>query len=214
MHHLQIDRPRSSHAKCKDRVKSRVAREPRVSGWRSDRSGSQRPSEAQLVAVGIGQVKEPLAPFGITRRGIGLDAGGHQPGMEGVDIGDVENQASPPGPSALGRLDDQVEIIGPGAKTGERRRFAAIEQLKSQHAVKLDGAAHVMRGERHGADAVDHERTAARAYMETGSAWKYRARCSARHAIPRNCGSSSIKTARRVVDYPAIDRRVECAQWT
>ena len=28
MHHHQIDRLRSSHAKCKDRVKGRVAREP------------------------------------------------------------------------------------------------------------------------------------------------------------------------------------------
>jgi len=48
----------------------------------------------------------------------------------------------------------------------EVRLFAAIEQLKSQHAVKPDGAAHVMRGEGYGADAVDHERTAARACVE------------------------------------------------
>src|SRR5439155_6759918 len=161
-------------------------REPRASARRSDRSGSQRLSEAEFVAVGIGQMEEALAPFGITRRGIGPAARGNQPGMEGVDIGDVENQASPPGPLTLGRLNDQVEMIGPGAKTGERRPFAAIERLKSQHAVELDGAAHVVRGERHSADAVDHERTAARACMEIWPAWKYRGRCSARHAISRN----------------------------
>jgi hypothetical protein len=33
-------------------------------------ASSQRPSEAELVTIGIGQVEEPLAPFGIAGRRI------------------------------------------------------------------------------------------------------------------------------------------------
>src|SRR5438093_458224 len=120
------------------------------------RSGSQRPSKAEFVAVRIGQVKKAFPPRGITRRGVRLTTGRDQTGIEHVDLGDVKDQASPPAPPALGWLDDKVEKIGPGAKTGECRLFTAVEQLKPEHPVKLDGPPHVMRGERDGADALDH----------------------------------------------------------
>ena len=60
------------------------------------------------------------------------------------------------GPPPLWRLEDQIEKTAPGAKTREPRLFAAVKQLKPQHPIKFDGAAHVMGRERDGADAVDH----------------------------------------------------------
>src|SRR5215469_14796758 len=63
---------------------------------------AQRPGEAQLVAVRIGDVEVALAPFGVARLGLGVIARGDQPVMEGVDIGVIEDHAAPPGPAPLG----------------------------------------------------------------------------------------------------------------
>ena len=41
----------------------------------------ERPSKAQLMAVGIGNVKEALAPFRIARRRLDQVAGGDQSGI-------------------------------------------------------------------------------------------------------------------------------------
>src|SRR6516225_4561514 len=108
------------------------------------------------MPVGVGQVKEAFAPLGVTRRGVGRAAGGDETGIELIDIGYVEYQSSPPGPAALGRLDDQVDEIAASAKTAERRVLAAIQQFKLQHPVKPDGPPHVVCGEGDGADAFDH----------------------------------------------------------
>ena len=72
-------------------------------------ASSQRPGEAELVTIWIGQVEEPLAPFGIARRRIWAVAGRDYSRMEGVNVVVVEDHASPPGPLALGRL---RELIG------------------------------------------------------------------------------------------------------
>src|SRR6266850_1096160 len=172
---------------------------------------SQRPSEAELVAVGIGQVEEPLTPFGIARRGVRVATGRYQAGIQPVDVGNVEDQAPPPGPLAFGRLKDQVEKIRPGAKTGELRLFTAIEHLKSQHAVKPDGSAHVMCGEGYGADVVDHVRTAARSPWKYGEIWgsmPHRARHLPSPA--EGCARGlvdHVKAPRSLLDYPSIDRQ-------
>jgi hypothetical protein len=46
---------------------------------------SQWPSEAKFVAIRIGQVKEPLGPFGIARCGVWSVAGRDHGRVEGVD---------------------------------------------------------------------------------------------------------------------------------
>jgi hypothetical protein len=48
---------------------------------------------------------------------------------------------------ALGWLGDQVQKIVAGAKTGECRVLAAVQQLKPQHPVKSDSSPHVVGGE-------------------------------------------------------------------
>src|SRR3984885_2151974 len=59
-----------------------------------------------------------------------------------VNIGDVENYASPPRPAPLGRLDDEVKIAHPCSKAGEGRLFAAMQDFKPQGAVESDSSWH------------------------------------------------------------------------
>src|SRR5262245_16311348 len=56
-------------------------------------SSSQRPGKAELVTIGIGQVEEPLAPFGIAGLRIGAIAGRDHSRMEGVNVGAIEDYA-------------------------------------------------------------------------------------------------------------------------
>src|SRR5450759_5508576 len=74
------------------------------------KNSSQRPGEAEFVTIGIGQVEESLAPFGIARRRIWAVAGRDHSRMEGVNVGLAEDHASPPRPLTLGRLRDEIEI--------------------------------------------------------------------------------------------------------
>src|SRR5262249_189436 len=101
-------------------------------------SSSQRPGKAELVTIGIGQVEEPLAPFGIAGLRIGAIAGRDHSRMEGVNVGAIEDYASPPGPLALGRLRDEIKIAGSRPKARECRVLTAVNDLKSQHAVEAD----------------------------------------------------------------------------
>ena len=119
-------------------------------------ASSQRPSKAELVTIGIGQVEEPLAPFGIAGRRIWAVARRDHSRMEGVNVGVVEDHASPPGPLSLGRLRDEIEIAGSRPKARECCVLTAVNDLKSQHAIEADGPRHIVGGERDGADAFDH----------------------------------------------------------
>src|SRR5262245_65930952 len=76
--------------------------------------------------------------------------------MERVDVGMVENDASPPGPRSLRGLGNQIEIVRSSPKARKRGVLAAIDHLKSQHAIEAHRARHVVGGERDGADAFDH----------------------------------------------------------
>src|SRR5262245_45694191 len=117
---------------------------------------TQRLGEAEFVTIGVGQVKEPLAPFGVARRGVRAIAGRDHARMERVDVGMVEDDASPPGPRSLGGLGDQIEVARSSPKARKRGVLAAIDHLKSQHAIEADRARHVVGGERDGADTFDH----------------------------------------------------------
>ena len=77
------------------------------------------------MAVGVADVKKSLAPLGVARRRLGANPRGDEPGIEGVDIGVIKDEAAPPRPLPLPWLQDQVEKIVAGAETGEGRLLAA-----------------------------------------------------------------------------------------
>src|SRR6266478_3844630 len=101
---------------------------------------SRRPGETQLVTIRIRDMKKPLPPLRVARRGMRPVPGGDQTGIERIDVGFVKDQASPPRPAPFCRLRDQVEKIGACAKAGEGCVFSAMDQLKSQQLIELDGA--------------------------------------------------------------------------
>jgi hypothetical protein len=121
---------------------------------------SQWPSEAKFVTVRIGQVKEPLAPFGIARRRLWSVAGRNYSRVEAVDVGMVEDDTSPPGPISLRGLCDEVEKAGSSPKTCKPGFIATMNDFKSQHAIEGDGLPHVVGGQRDRTDALDHRGTA------------------------------------------------------
>src|SRR5262245_38670323 len=89
-------------------------------------ASSQWPSKAEFVTIGIGQVEEPLAPFGIAGRRIWAVARRDHSRMEGVNVGAVEDHPSPPGPLSLGRLRDEIEKAGSGAKARKCGVLSAV----------------------------------------------------------------------------------------
>jgi hypothetical protein len=51
--------------------------------------------------------------------------------MEGVNVGMVKDNASPPRPNPLGGLGDEIEMVGPSPKTGKRCIDTTMSDLKS-----------------------------------------------------------------------------------
>jgi len=117
---------------------------------------SHRPGEAQFMAVRIGQMKETLAPYGITWRGVRSIAVRDDTGVQGVDIRHVEDDATPPCPVPLFRLDDEVQIAGSGPKTGEGCVLAATDEVETQRGVEANRTRHIMRRQCDRTDALDH----------------------------------------------------------
>src|SRR5215470_1826627 len=103
--------------------------------------------EAELVAIEIGEVEIALPPLGIAGRGRGLQPRRKRLVVKCIDIGDIENYPSPPGPAFMIRLSNQVEITRSRLKAGERRFFAAVQDGEAQRTVKPDCARHVVRTE-------------------------------------------------------------------
>src|SRR6266851_8119229 len=125
--------------------------EPLLAGNRG-----QRPGETEFVAVGVIEVEEALAPFGVAGRGSWLVSRCECTVVKCVNIGNVEDYPPPPGPAPLERLGDEVEIARPCSKAGERRPFAAMQDLKPQRAVKSDSSWHFVGAQCDGADPLDH----------------------------------------------------------
>ncbi len=120
---------------------------------------SQWPSEAKFVAVRIGQVKEPLAPFGIARCRVWSVAGRDHARMEGVDVGMVEDDTSPPRPISLRGLCDEIEKAGSSPKTCKRGVIATMNDLKGRkvEVVRVEGSYAVcMSGPRQVKVRLDH----------------------------------------------------------
>src|SRR4051812_47190852 len=90
----------------------------------------QRPRETEFVTVRIRQVEVALAPFGIAGSHGWREPCGKRTLIEFVDIGHIEDHASPPGPVSVRRLGDQFQVARPSSKAGERGCFTAIQDLK------------------------------------------------------------------------------------
>ena len=80
-----------------------------------NRSGPQRSSETQLMTVGIAQVEEAFAPLGIMRDGVGLESGGHETGIEHVDVRYVKYWTM---------ISLSQRATSAGSAVGEGRKFA------------------------------------------------------------------------------------------
>jgi hypothetical protein len=105
---------------------------------------SQRPSKAKFVTIRVGQVEEPLSPFGIARCRVRTVAGRDHTLMEGVNIRMIKDCTSPPRPTSL--LGDEIKIATSGPKARKRCVVATVNDLKSQHAIEADGTRHAVGG--------------------------------------------------------------------
>src|SRR5215204_2442159 len=108
------------------------------------------------MTIRVRQMEEPLAPFGIARCRVRTVTGRDHARVEGINVGMVEDDTSPPRPTPLGRLGDQIEIAGSSPKARKCGVVATVNDLKSQYAIEADCARHVVGGERNGTDALDH----------------------------------------------------------
>ena len=108
------------------------------------------------MTVWIGQVKEPLAPMGVLRRCIGSIAGSNYTPMEAIDVRVVKNHPSPPCPLPMAGLGSQIQKIRTRPQTCELCVLTAIDRLKTQNPIELDGAPHIMGGECHRAQTLYH----------------------------------------------------------
>ena len=79
----------------------------------------QRPGETEFVAVGVIEVEEALAPFGIAGHGSWQVSRCERTVVKCVNIGHVEDDPPPPGPVQLGRLRNEVQIARPCSEAGE-----------------------------------------------------------------------------------------------
>ena len=112
----------------------------------------ERFGKAQLVTIGVEQMKESLAPFGIPRGRFGVEAVSDRPFIQGVHVQDVKDDASPPRPLPGSRLRDQVEVTWTEMKARERSVFTAGMESESERAIEMNGTRHVVGRESYGAD--------------------------------------------------------------
>src|SRR5215204_6392385 len=97
------------------------------------------------MTIRVRQMEEPLAPFGIARCRVRTVTGRDHARVEGINVGMIEDDTSPPRPTLLGRLGDQIEIAGSSPKARKCGVVATVNELKSQYAIEADSARHVVR---------------------------------------------------------------------
>ena len=96
------------------------------------RSGrpAQGLGKTQFMAIGVGDVEISLAPAGVARGGIRVQAFCDRFLVQGIDIGHVEDRPAPPGPLPLAALGGEVQAGVAGTQAAERplhRRRSATE---------------------------------------------------------------------------------------
>ena len=114
-----------------------------------------RPGEAQFMAVRIGQVEEALAPGGIHRSSVGFQARGDGLGVEGVHVGDVEDDPAPSPSLVIVRSGDQVQVAGARMQAGEGCPLTTVTDGEAQGAIEADCAGHVASHQADGTDSLD-----------------------------------------------------------
>ena len=101
-------------------------------------------------------MEETLTPFGVAGHSRRLVTRRERAFVKCVNIGDVEDNPTLPGPASFGRLVDEVEVAHTCSKASERRPFAAMQDIKSQGSVESDSSWHVMGAQRERAGPLDH----------------------------------------------------------
>ena len=96
------------------------------------------------MAVGIGEVEVAFAPLSVAGGRVRAQVLGQGTFIEGVDVRNVEDDASPPGPLPILRLADEVQVRGADGKAGECRILATVAEGETEGAVKSDRASHVV----------------------------------------------------------------------
>src|SRR5262245_38997800 len=78
--------------------------------------------------------------------------------VERIDIIHSNNHATPP-PPVMSLTRDQIDGRFSRPQAAEGRTFAAIQQSKSELPVEFDGTVHVINGQCHRTDMLDHSRS-------------------------------------------------------
>src|SRR6516165_7229648 len=89
----------------------------------------QRLRETELVTIRVGQVEEPLAPFGVARRRVRAIAGRDHARMKRIDVGMVEDDASPERIRSLSRMGTQIKVAPSGPRRRKGGGVAAVQDL-------------------------------------------------------------------------------------
>ena len=100
--------------------------------------------EAELMAVWIGEVEVTFAPLSVARGRVRDQAIGQGTFVKGVDVGNVEDDTSPPRPLPILRLADEVQVRGADGKASESRILPSVPERETEAAVKSDRASHIV----------------------------------------------------------------------
>jgi hypothetical protein len=105
------------------------------------------------VTIWVGQVKEPFSPTGIAWGTIRTVAGRYYRGVQGIHVGMVEDDPSPPRPLFLDGLSDEIEVAVASLEARKPSRMVTVNNFKSECSIEANGPRHIMRRQRYGADA-------------------------------------------------------------
>ena len=83
------------------------------------------------MTIWVGQVKEPFHPFGIAWRRVRTIAGRDHARVQCVNVGNVKDHPSPPRPSSLGGLGDEIDVAASSPKARERACITTVNNFKS-----------------------------------------------------------------------------------
>ncbi len=121
---------------------------------RESTADRQQLREADLVSVRIGDVKEALAPWRISRRLKHQSLCLQRPVVY-VHLIDSKNSSTPP-PLFVSLTRYKVDEGFAGPQTAKGCTLAAAKQLESELPVEFNGTSHIADGECHCTDVPDH----------------------------------------------------------
>src|SRR5215208_2788333 len=107
------------------------------------------------MTVGIGQVKEPLAPLCVARRRGWPKTLVDGTVIERIHVAHVEDHPPPPGPPPLWRRNREVQVARPRLEAAEGCAITPIPQHEAQRAVEPHRPRHVVCRQRDRADRLN-----------------------------------------------------------